>query len=194
MQRVCWGNPSNANVSKKKLGDVLVFVITGVESTKCLPRPCTGVFPGLLGQRISLTYLRQTGHGTRNAEAGLCHTAATFSRDTKVALFYLSGLAPKFFTARSREIKQSFSVSRDNMAAVWIRPMCGVTTHGRQWECECRLLPQDCRACKYATCERTTQTREEYACPRSNSQGTRSTTLHCNEFPCQKAKPASGLR
>ena len=69
MQRVCWGNPSNANVSKKKLGDVLVFVITGVESTKCLPRPCTGVFPGLLGQRISLTYLRQTGHGTRNAEA-----------------------------------------------------------------------------------------------------------------------------
>ena len=31
-------NPSNANVSKKKPGDVLVFVITGVESTECLPR------------------------------------------------------------------------------------------------------------------------------------------------------------
>ena len=68
MQRVCWGNPSNANVFKKKPGAVLVFVITGVEGTDRLPRPCTGVFPGLLGQRISVTHQRQTGHGTRNAK------------------------------------------------------------------------------------------------------------------------------
>ena len=40
----------------------------------------------------------------------------------KVALFYLSSLAPKFFTAKSRVVKQRFfSVSRDNMAALWIK-------------------------------------------------------------------------
>ena len=39
---------------------------------------------------------------------GLCQTAAILSRETKVALFYLSSLAPKFFTARSKAVKQSF--------------------------------------------------------------------------------------
>ena len=39
---------------------------------------------------------------------GLCHMAAILSRETKVALFFLSSLAPKFFTARSRVVKQSF--------------------------------------------------------------------------------------
>ena len=39
---------------------------------------------------------------------GLCHTAAILSRETKVALFYLSSIAPKFFTARSRVVRQSF--------------------------------------------------------------------------------------
>ena len=39
---------------------------------------------------------------------GLCQTAAILSRETKVALFYLSSLAPKFFTARSRVVKESF--------------------------------------------------------------------------------------
>ena len=39
---------------------------------------------------------------------GLCPTAATLSQETKVALFCLSSLAPKFFTARLRVVKQSF--------------------------------------------------------------------------------------
>ena len=39
---------------------------------------------------------------------GLCHTAAILSRETKVAFSYLSSQAPKFFTARSRVVKQSF--------------------------------------------------------------------------------------
>ena len=39
---------------------------------------------------------------------GLCHKAAILSRETKVAFFYLSSQAPKFFTARSRVVKQSF--------------------------------------------------------------------------------------
>ena len=39
---------------------------------------------------------------------GLCHTAVILSRETKVALFFLSSFAPKFFTARSRVVKQSF--------------------------------------------------------------------------------------
>ena len=39
---------------------------------------------------------------------GLCHTAAILSLENKVALFFLSSLAPKFFTARSRVVKQSF--------------------------------------------------------------------------------------
>ena len=39
---------------------------------------------------------------------GLCHTAAILSREAKVALFYLSRLAPTFFTARSRVVKQGF--------------------------------------------------------------------------------------
>ena len=60
-------------------------------------------------------------HGT--TFMGLCHTAAILSRETKVALFYLSSLAPKFFTATSRVVKESFFSLSDNMAAVWIRPM-----------------------------------------------------------------------
>ena len=44
---------------------------------------------------------------------GLCHTAAILSRETKVALFFLSSLAPNLFTAWSRVVKQSFfSLSR----------------------------------------------------------------------------------
>ena len=39
---------------------------------------------------------------------GLCHTAAILSRETKGALFLLSSLAPKFFTARLSVVKQSF--------------------------------------------------------------------------------------
>ena len=39
---------------------------------------------------------------------GLRHTVAILSRETKVALFYLSSLAPKFFTARLSVVKQSF--------------------------------------------------------------------------------------
>ena len=39
---------------------------------------------------------------------GLCHTAAILSRETKEALFFLSSLAPKFFPARLRVVKQSF--------------------------------------------------------------------------------------
>ena len=39
---------------------------------------------------------------------GLIHTAAILSQETKAALSYLSNLAPKFFTARSRVVKQSF--------------------------------------------------------------------------------------
>ena len=39
---------------------------------------------------------------------GLCHTEAILSRETEVALFYVSSLAPKFVTARSRVVKQSF--------------------------------------------------------------------------------------
>ena len=123
---------------------------------------------------------------------GLCHMAAILSQDIRVALFYLSCFAPQFFTARSREVKQSF-FSPSGQYGRRVNKAHVRSDHGRQCECECRLLPQDCRACKHVTCERTTQTREEYACPRGNSQGTRSTTLHCNEFPCQKAKPASGL-
>ena len=147
-----------------------MFVITGVESTDCLARPvarpCTGVFPGLLGQRISLTYQRKTGHGTRNARA--VHGPLSHGG--------LSSLVPKYFTARSREVKQSFfSLSgqhgrRVNKAHVR-------SEHGRQCKCECRLPPRDCRACKHVTCERTTQTREVYACPRGNPQGTRYTSL-----------------
>ena len=171
-----------------------MFVITGVEGVERLPRPRTGVFPGLLGQRISLTYQRQTGHVTRNVRAvngPLSHGGHFVPRYQ--SSFVLPVLAPKFFIARSIEVKQSFfSLSgqygrRVNKAHVR-------SDHGRQCECECWLLPQDCRACKHVTCERTTETREEYACPRGNPQGTRSTTLHCNEFRCQKAKPASGLR
>ena len=124
---------------------------------------------------------------------GLCHMAAILSQDIGVALFYLSSLDPKFFTARSREVKQSFfSLSGQygrRMNKAHVR-----SDHGRQCDCECRLLPQDCRACKHVTCERTTQTREEYSCPSGIPQETRSATLHCNEFPCQKAKPASELR
>ena len=57
---------------------------------------------------------------------------------------------------------------------------------GRQCECECRLLPQDCRACEHVTREPTRQTRET----RANPQGSlvvKSSSFHCNEFPCQKA-------
>ena len=142
-----------------------MFVITGVESTDFLPRPRTGVFPGLLGQRISLTYQRQTGHGTRNVRAvngPLSHGGHFVPRYQ--SSFVLPVLVPKFFIARSREVKQSFfSLSRQygrrvNKAHVQ-------SDHGRQCECECRLLPQDCRANKHVTCERTTQTREEYASP-----------------------------
>ena len=44
---------------------------------------------------------------------GLCHTAAILSQEIKVALSFLSILVPKFFTARSRVINQSFfSLSR----------------------------------------------------------------------------------
>ena len=39
---------------------------------------------------------------------GPFHTAAILPREPKVALFYLSSLAPKFFTAESRVVKQSF--------------------------------------------------------------------------------------
>ena len=39
---------------------------------------------------------------------GLCHTAAILSRETKVAFFYPSSVGPKFFTARSRVVRQSF--------------------------------------------------------------------------------------
>ena len=39
---------------------------------------------------------------------GLCHTAAILSRETRVAFLYLSSLAPKIFTARSRVVKRSF--------------------------------------------------------------------------------------
>ena len=54
---------------------------------------------------------------------GLNHTATMLSRETEKALFYLPSLAPKFFTGWW---KKAFSVSRDNMAAVWLRPtaMC----------------------------------------------------------------------
>ena len=45
-------------------------------------------------------------HGT--TFMGLCQTAAILSRESKVALFYLSSLVPKFFTARSRVVKESF--------------------------------------------------------------------------------------
>ena len=43
---------------------------------------------------------------------GFRHTVAIKSQETKVALFYLSGLAPKFFTPRLRVVKQN------NMAAM----------------------------------------------------------------------------
>ena len=39
---------------------------------------------------------------------GLCHTAATLSRETEIALFYLRSLSPTFFTARVVHVKQSF--------------------------------------------------------------------------------------
>ena len=45
---------------------------------------------------------------SRISGMGLNHTAAILSQETKVALSYLSSLAPKFFTARSRVVKQSF--------------------------------------------------------------------------------------
>ena len=45
---------------------------------------------------------------------GLCPTAAT---ETKVALSYLSSLVPKFFTARSRVVKQSFFQS---LGTIWL--------------------------------------------------------------------------
>ena len=55
-----------------------------------------------------------------------CPTAATLSQETKVALFYLSSLAPKFFTARSRVLKQSFFQSLGTICwrvnkAHWLR-------------------------------------------------------------------------
>ena len=62
----------------------------------------------------------------------LCHTAAILSRETKVALFYLSSLAPKFFAARSGVVRQSFcSLSeqygrRVNMAH-WVPAHCALT-------------------------------------------------------------------
>jgi len=102
---------------------------------------------------------------------GPCHTAAILSRDTKVAFFYLSSLAPKFFTARSREVKQSF-FSLSGQYGRRVNKAHLRSDHGRQCECECRPLPRDCRACEHVTSERTTQTREEYTCPRGNPQGT----------------------
>ena len=48
---------------------------------------------------------------------GLCPTAAILFQETKVALFYLSGLAPKFFTARSRVVKQNFFQS---LGTIWL--------------------------------------------------------------------------
>ena len=39
---------------------------------------------------------------------GLFYPGAILSREIKVALFYLSSLAPKVFTGRSRVVKQSF--------------------------------------------------------------------------------------
>ena len=134
-----------------------------------------------------------TGPEKQGLCMGLCHKGAILSQDIRVALFYLSSLAPKFFTARSREVKQSF-FSLSGQYGPRVNKAHVRSDHGRQCECECRLLPQECRACKHVTCERTTQMSEEYACPSGNPQGTQSTTLHCNEFPCQKAKPASGLR
>ena len=48
---------------------------------------------------------------------GLCHTAAILSQETKVALFYLSSLTPKFFTSRLRVVKQSFFQS---LRTIWL--------------------------------------------------------------------------
>jgi len=50
---------------------------------------------------------------------GLCHTAAILSRESKVVFFYLSSRASKFFTARSRVVKQSFFQS---LGTIW--PPC----------------------------------------------------------------------
>ena len=62
---------------------------------------------------------------------GLCHTAAILSRETKVALFYLSSLAlPRFHCEVEGGKTKLFSVSRNNMAAVWIRPIDSI--------CECQ--------------------------------------------------------
>ena len=48
---------------------------------------------------------------------GLCHTAAILPREAEVPLFYRSTLAPKFFTARSRVVKQSFFQS---LGTIWL--------------------------------------------------------------------------
>ena len=39
---------------------------------------------------------------------GLFHTTAILSRETEITLFYHPNLAPEFFTARSRVVKESF--------------------------------------------------------------------------------------
>ena len=48
---------------------------------------------------------------------GLCPTAAILSQETKVALFYLSSLTPKFFTARLRLVKQNFF---ESLRTIWL--------------------------------------------------------------------------
>ena len=51
---------------------------------------------------------------------GLCPTAAILFQETKVALFYLSSLSHCEVEGGKTKL---FSVSWDNMAAVWIRPV-----------------------------------------------------------------------
>ena len=48
---------------------------------------------------------------------GLCPMAAILSHESKLALFYLSSLTPKFFTARLRVVKQSFFQS---LRTIWL--------------------------------------------------------------------------
>ena len=88
---------------------------------------------------------------------GLCHTATILSRETKVALLYLSSIAPKFFTARSRVVRQSFcslsgSLRSRRLKVVGTRKNgCARRRHSRDRPSRARslfhpLLPNACYA------------------------------------------------